>query len=253
MKKIIALLLAASMLVASATGCGSKDTSTGSNSNNSEQTTENNDSALTEEELKKEAQDFAEEFLTAYDENDYVALSEMASESVIKNMGVYEGKATMLRRTLLTDLGVEEVLDEGALAAAEDMANRIVDLQVQGYEITSVEAEDSVVIVKANILHGPDSDAIADINLDTAFAELADTYTEDNMDELAKIYNEGGDEALENALMNGIYPLLFEKIGDELETIDLILYEASLSVKPLEDGSYTITSISEVATSTTTK
>lgn len=248
MKKFVLTMLAVSMMVCCLVGCGKNETKDETSKN-----VEATESTVSEEDLVADAQKFAEEFLTAYDENDIEKLSEMATENVIGTMGVSEGKASMLRRTLLSDMEVEKDLNEDAIAAADDMAKRIVDMQVQGFEIESVEPEDNVVVVKAKIFHGPDADAIANIDLDTKFASLADDYTQENIDELAKIYNEDGEAALENALMNGIYPLLFDQIADELESIDLISYDAKMSLKILEEGGFTVTSISEVATETIAK
>ena len=153
--------------------------------------------------------DAAEGLMSALQAGDLDKITEFASEDIVKEDGDLSFVESIQGFTeeMLKSLGVEEEnTSEEAMAAIEDFRDTMLGELVKSYEIGEIQIEDGIGYVSCDFTYGYDPDSLNESDLSASVQDIATSYTQENLDKLIEIYNTQGQDALTQAIVNGILP-----------------------------------------------
>lgn len=160
----------------------------------------------------------ADGLMTAIQSNDFEKIAEYSTEDMLNDGDLSDLKQMKdLADDLLPSLGVsKENLSEDAVMAIEDLSDSMIRGLIKSYEITDVQKDDEAGYVSLNVSYGFDVSAFEEESYDQELSGLVEKYTTENLEELVKVLNEEGEEALMLRIVNGVLPDICAKIKEKV-------------------------------------
>ena len=224
MKKLLALLLAACMIVSLA-ACGGAAADDG----------------------KEQASAVADSFLKSIQDGDFATAETYLSEDLQNELSwdTFLDNATQKMQTsLLSSIPGYTPSDE-VKAAIEDWTKTILGVMVRSYEVGDVSESGGAYTVKGKIsvvdVSGTSNDEFYQLGQDLG-KEASGDYMNEHLEELQKIYQEDGQNAVYDKIFADLLPTMLPKITEVFEKYDAADQDVELTVEN-KDGKYVITSI----------
>ena len=222
-RRLLVLIMIVSMMALCLAGCGGSS----------------NESAV---------QKTVEGVLNALQAGDIDGITEYATEDILMNGDLAEFRdMTEFTEDMLASLGVDrENISDEAIASIDKLGETLLTGFVESYTIDEVTEEENAGNVTCTINFGYDADALDENQMSTEVTELVQKYAEENMDELVKVYQDEGEDALTNKLVSACMPMICDKMSEFLAESEG--YSGTFEFKvENQDGKWVVTEAKPVA------
>ena len=158
----------------------------------------------------------AEGVLAALQEGDMDAITEYASEDILMN-GDLSGLRGMTEFTadMLGSLGVErETISDEAVSSIDKLGEALMSGFVKSYTIDEAKENDGVWEIPCTVTFGYDVDSLDESEMSTKVSELVQKYSEENIDELVKVLQDEGEDALLQKIVSACMPSICQMISE---------------------------------------
>ena len=228
MKKALVVLMAlAVMVLVPLTGCGGGGDEGGS---------------APEDEVRATA----ETFMNAMQEGDFEAMKACSDPALYEEDGdLYAfGTIDKMDEIFAESLGIDisaDDLGESTKAGLQDFVDKLMGNLVKSYEITDVSVKDSTGTVNITTTYGYDPDKMQDIDLDDEVETIAMKYMSENQDELTEIYQNDGETAMFNKVLDDLLPDILSKYMDQVLETGEVTQNSVMTLEKQDDGSWLVT------------
>ena len=137
------------------------------------------------------------------------------------------------------DLSAED-LGESTKAGLQDFIDTLLQNLVTSYEITDVTVADDTGTVNVTTTYGYDPEKMQDIDVNDEIETMAADYMAENQDALLKIYQEDGEAAMINKVLDDMLPEVLKSYTDAVLETGEITQDSVLTLKQ-QDGSWVVT------------
>lgn len=224
MKKLLALLLAACMILSLA-ACGDAAADDG----------------------KSQASAVADSFLKAIEEGDFATAETYLSEDLQNELSwdtFLEDATQKMEQSLLSSIQGYTPSDE-VKGAITDWTKELLGIMVRSYEVGEVTEKDGVYTVKGKIgvvdVSGTSNEEFYQLGQDLG-KEASGDYMNEHKEELQKLYQDEGMNAVYDKIFADLLPTMLPKITEIFEKYDAVDQDVELTVEN-QDGKYVITNI----------
>ncbi len=228
MKKILVVVMTlAVMILIPLTGCG------GSGGGSAAPTPED------------EVRAAAENFLNAMQEGDLEAMKACSDPSLYEEggdlyaFGTINNMDQVFAESLGMDLSAED-LGESTKAGLQDFIDTLLQNLVTSYEITDVTVADDTGTVNVTTTYGYDPEKMQDIDVNDEIETMAADYMAENQDALLKIYQEDGEAAMINKVLDDMLPEILKSYTDAVLETGEVTQDSALTLTQ-QDGSWVVT------------
>lgn len=213
MKKKVTILFAAFIFAASVSGCAGSNTD------------------------KEEATKTVDGFFAAMEEGNLKKAESYYTENCEDEFGI--NGLTDSADQILSSLNMGDTFNE----ESQEFIKKIVTESFESYHIDNVNMKDGKAVVD---LSGICLD-FENLTFDSADTDkLSEDYMNENADELAQIYLEKGNEGLEEAIMNGIVPVIYNELKKSVDQAGTEEYTAVMNLEE-KDGRWLISAFERTA------
>ncbi len=228
MKKILVVVMTlAVMILIPLTGCG------GSGGGSAAPTPED------------EVRAAAENFLNAMQEGDLEAMKACSDPALYEEdgdlyaFGTINNMDQVFAESLGMDLSAED-LGESTKAGLQDFIDTLLQNLVTSYEITDVTVADDTGTVNVTTTYGYDPEKMQDIDVNDEIETMAADYMAENQDALLKIYQEDGEAAMINKVLDDMLPEILKSYTDAVLETGEVTQDSALTLTQ-QDGSWVVT------------
>ena len=219
-KKIICIVAALSMLLlVPLTGCGAKDNT---------------------EDIKATV----DGFMTSMQAGDIEGMKSYCDPALFEEGGTLASfnELQSLETEFASSVGMsEDELSDKTKETIHNYVNEVLTKMIKSYEIGEItEEEENKAKVNVDVTFGFDPDKMDDVDIDGMAETMAQDYMEKNMQELTKIYQEQGQTALMNKVLDDLAPDLLGAYVDEIMKTGEVNRSSVLTVEN-KDGKWLIT------------
>lgn len=201
MKKIVNLILV-SILLFTFTGCG-----------------ENH-----EEEIKSNVN----EYFTILKSGDYTGTTKLCSEDYNDGFGVKEYYDSLNKEMSDPSMG-EAFIKEGTEFTKKMMAKAFKSNTIDSVE---EEGDTATVVVSGECI---DLNVFDNIEQAVDFNALGEEYGNAHLAELQDIYINQGEEAMQESILKGVTPLIFDKFEEYIDKSNYVQYKMEVKIKKVND------------------
>ena len=202
----------------------------------------------------KKIREASEGFLNALVSGDPQSASEYASEPVMLDAGVDFLSREKLEESLYKELGSDageikkEDLSEEAQKAFSDFIDVLVERSFLAYTISDISEKKGVGTVRAEIEVGYDPRGERLFDADMTASEEIETYQNENREELLRIYEEQGAEAMRRKIYSDVVEIMAASMKETVENAAPQKRQIVLTVEK-QDEKWIVTGIEDDKTS----
>lgn len=161
----------------------------------------------------------AEGFLNAMQEGDIKTMKGYCDPSLFEDNGDLYAFASIdaVSGEFAEALGMDSNdLSDTTKESLQGFVDTLMTNLVSSYELTEVSEKDGIGTVRAVINYGFDPDKMKDIDLDEEIEDLSEDYMNEHQEELLALYNDGGQDAMVNKLLEDLMGQILERYTDEV-------------------------------------
>ena len=186
----------------------------------------------------------ADSFMSALQDGDMDAVKEYADPALFEKGGDLESFASIdnIAGEFAEALGVkEEDLSDNAKASLAEFTDTMMKGLVSSYEIGDVkEGEKGAYLVNVSTTYGYDPAKVKDIDLSKDIDKMTKKYMEKNKADLAKLYQEEGQEAVLNKMLDDLLGDMLTKYTDKVMETGEVTQDSVMTVEEI-DGKWLVT------------
>ena len=184
----------------------------------------------------------AEGLLGAIQKGDLIKAADLTTEEAATEGDLsFIGDMRDLTANILSALGLsEEDLSGEAKGALDDFREKLVTGFIKSYKVTEVEEEENTGYAACTITYGYDPDSLETSDFAGIMSEYIQKYTEENKEELQKIMQEEGQDALIIEIANHVIPDTLNEVAENILSTGEKSVKAILKVENT-DGIWLVT------------
>ena len=184
--------------------------------------------------------------MNAMQEGDFEAMKACSDSALYEEDGdLYAfGTIDKMDEIFAESLGIDisaDDLGESTKAGLQDFVDKLMGNLVKSYEITDVSVKDSTGTVNITTTYGYDPDKMQDIDLDDEVETIAMKYMSENQDELTEIYQNDGETAMFNKVLDDLLPDILSKYMDQVLETGEVTQNSVMTLEKQDDGSWLVT------------
>ncbi|MBQ6401175.1 MAG: hypothetical protein IJI20_02695 [Firmicutes bacterium] len=187
----------------------------------------------------------AEGFMNAMQEGDIEGMKAYSDPSLYEEDGDLAAFAQIenIDESFAEAVGVSvDDLSDKTKAEIQGFTDNLMDKLVTSYEITDVtEDADGKGRVALNTTFGFDPDKVDDIDMDDETEKMVTEYTEKNSAELMQIYQNGGEQAMMNKILDDLMGDILQKYTDAIMATGEVSQESVMLLEN-KDGKWLVVS-----------
>lgn len=186
----------------------------------------------------------ADSFMSALQDGDMDAVKEYADPALFEKGGDLESFASIdnIAGEFAKALGVkEEDLSDKAKASLAEFTDTMMKGLVSSYEIGDVkEGEKGAYLVNVSTTYGYDPAKVKDIDISKDIDKMTKKYMEKNKTDLAKLYQEEGQQAVLNKMLDDLLGDMLTKYTDKVMETGEVSQNSVMTVEEI-DGKWLVT------------